>query len=364
VLNFKADGTAPGTATDGLNPNNRDQLFATPVPAANTFIRLTNTPLAVGTFGFIQMQPYVSNSLGRIAFSTTSLDVGAGNTDGSDEVFYLRVPTQTAEVASSANAVLFFTGASERPVASASPTPPAVAGLAPGMLGIARPAPSPAPAVSFAPSEKFACPNSVTGCASEFSRSPSLPTELNGVSVSINGGAAGLYFVSPGQINFVVPNGLAASTTGYPVVIYNGNGTIIRTTLIVQAAQPDIFTRGVPGNRAAVVNAVTETAEPFTVTTNGQPTQLRIMLTGAYNVTKSQVAVKIGATDVPADNVIKAPADFTLDQRLAGFQDLVVQLPASLAGAGDVPVIVTVTISGTAFTSRPADSGAPRIQIN
>jgi hypothetical protein len=36
-------------------------------------------------------------------------------------------------------------------------------------------------------------------------------------------------------------------------------------------------------------------------------------------------------------------------------------LPASLAGAGDVPVIVTVN-TGTAFTSRPADT-APHITI-
>jgi len=39
------------------------------------------------------------------------------------------------------------------------------------------------------------------------------------------------------------------------------------------------------------------------------------------------------------------------------------QLPASLAGAGDVPVVVTVNKQGLTVTSRPADS-APHITIN
>ena len=37
-------------------------------------------------------------------------------------------------------------------------------------------------------------------------------------------------------------------------------------------------------------------------------------------------------------------------------------LPASLAGAGDVPVIVTVVTTAGTFTSRPADT-APHITI-
>ena len=40
------------------------------------------------------------------------------------------------------------------------------------------------------------------------SRRPHLPIELNGVSVSVNGAAAGLYFVSAADVNFVVPVGL------------------------------------------------------------------------------------------------------------------------------------------------------------
>jgi len=40
-----------------------------------------------------------------------------------------------------------------------------------------------------------------------------------------------------------------------------------------------------------------------------------------------------------------------------------VALPASLAGAGDVPVIITVTKTGGPFQSRAAAT-APKIKIN
>src|SRR5207244_7129475 len=75
--------------------------------------------------------------------------------------------------------------------------------------------------------------------ASESKRAPSLPIELNGVSVSINGAACGLYAVSSSQIKFVVPIGLTAGV--YPLAI-NNNGTVIRGALNIVGAQPDIFT--------------------------------------------------------------------------------------------------------------------------
>jgi uncharacterized protein (TIGR03437 family) len=191
--------------------------------------------------------------------------------------------------------------------------------------------------------------------------------------LEINGAAAGLYFVSPGEIQFVVPPGVPATavTSTYPVVI-NNNGSVIRSTVQVLPAQPDIFTstQG-PGGRAFVFNVtnpVVETAEPFTVTTTylnaqGQvvtePTKLRIILTGVRGVTKAQVAVRIGTTDLTGAAILTD----ALPRDMPGFYQIDVQLPASLAGAGDVPIIVTVTINGQVLTSRPADS-APRITIN
>ena len=41
------------------------------------------------------------------------------------------------------------------------------------------------------------------------------PQTFNGVTVSVNGTQAPIYYVSPGQINFQVPWGTATGTAGY-----------------------------------------------------------------------------------------------------------------------------------------------------
>jgi uncharacterized protein (TIGR03437 family) len=214
-------------------------------------------------------------------------------------------------------------------------------------------------AVDLAPSNATA-----TG-ASETARRPSLPVELNGVSVSVNGAAAGLYFVgnSPRQINFVVPIGLGPGVV--PVVV-NNNGTVFRSFVTIVAAQPDIFTSTNDAGGRAVVRNVTNpllpTPEPFTVksldgTGTLVATVLEISLTGVRGVAASEVKVTVGTTDI-------TPAIFVgPNPEMPGFDIVTFALPESLAGAGDVPIIVTVTRSGAAFVSRPADT-APHITIS
>jgi uncharacterized protein (TIGR03437 family) len=363
-FNFKADGTAPTVATDGLNPSGATQIFSAPVSAPTTFTRLTNTPAPLVSGSAPPIQEYASNTRQRIAFNTSFTELGGLNTDNSSEVFYL-LSRQGTDAAGAT--LSFFTGASERPIATPSPTPPAVSALAPGMLAIVR------SATPLAPS------NMAADSASESARRPSLPVELNGVTVSINSAAAGLYFVSPGQINFVVPPGLlpTTGTTTYVVVI-NNNGTTIRSTIQIVIAQPDIFTvtNAFGSNRASVLNVTNPLSagspEPFNVTTtyvnsSGQTvteaTKLRIFLTGIRRITDpAQVTVRIGTTDI-VGTATAATTPITISQSdLPGTDQIDVTLPATLAGAGDVPVIVTILNSGTTFTSRPADT-APHIRI-
>jgi uncharacterized protein (TIGR03437 family) len=365
ALNLRADATIATTATEGLNPpqpnanDSRPQLWSVPVSSVTTLTRLTNNPVALNTslLGPPGLQGYASNSRQRLAFSLARTELGGGNGDSSTEGFYLLTPG-SPPVSDTTPTVSFFTGASLRPVVSPSPapTPPAVGGLAPGMLSIAR------SATALAPSSKNAD-------SADENRRPPLPVELNGVSLSISGAAAGLYFVSAGELRFVVPPGLAATTgtNTYPVVI-NNNGNLIRTTITILPAQPDIFTStNDAGGRANVRNITNSldpvgTPEPFTVTSlnaQGQmvPTVLRIFTTGLRNATASQVTVRIGTTDLSGAAVLSVrPTD------TPGIDQVDVQLPASLAGAGDVPVIISVTINGVTFTSRPSDS-APRILI-
>jgi uncharacterized protein (TIGR03437 family) len=170
------------------------------------------------------------------------------------------------------------------------------------------------------------------------------------------------------EIHFVVPIGLSA---GVATVVVNNNGTVLRGFVQIVVSQPDIFTssRGA-GGRAVVCN-VTNTAvsgcvgEPFTVMTpdssgTPKPTVLEIHLTGVRNVAASEARITIvtssGSTDINANTVIP-------NVKMFGEDLITFTLPSSLAGAGDVPIIVTVTKSGGTFTSRAAAT-APHIQIN
>jgi uncharacterized protein (TIGR03437 family) len=196
-----------------------------------------------------------------------------------------------------------------------------------------------------------------------------LPIELSGVSMTINGAAVGLKFVSQRQIQFVVPPALAAETAGtsYPVVI-NNNGTVIRGTVVLVPARPDVFTDlpvPGPGGRARAFNATNRvlTREPFTIRTfklRGSrlvPTVLRIYMTGVQNLSATAFSIRIGNRTLVPPNVttgavLVEPGVYTVD----------VTLPPELAGAGDVPVIVSVTVGTVVYTSR-LDDTAPRIFI-
>jgi uncharacterized protein (TIGR03437 family) len=365
ALNFKADGTFPTTEQDstGLNVLRQPQIFATTLPlsSSNTFTRLTNNP--TGLVSDVPIRPVATNTRRRVAFSIIAAELGGGNPDSFSEVFYLLSPTVTSE---SAAVLSFFTGASNFPVAEATPaasptpspsptpTPGLVAlGLAPGELSIVR------STGALAPASKSA----VGG--SETDRSPILPVELGGVSVSVNGAAAGLYFVgtSPNEIFFVMP---IALTGGVATVVVNNNGAAFRGFVQINPAQPDIFTTtNGPLGIAMVCNVTNPTVSgcvtgPFDVMSPDStgtlvPTVLEIYLTGVRNVAVSEASVTIGTTNI-------VPTLVRPNTKMFGYDLITITLPSSLAGAGSVPIVVTVTKGGT-FASRPADT-APKITIN
>jgi uncharacterized protein (TIGR03437 family) len=366
-LNFKPDGTIPTTPSDGLNPDvtRPIQIYAASLPismAQPAFVRLTKIPPV--TFFISSIQPLTSNTRQRISFTLSNPELGGGNTDGQPEVFYLL--TVQAVFSDFNVADSYATGASNRPVGpvpSPTPTPsPAptpvtpqfVGGLSPGMLAVVR-----FPGRFVVPSQRVLPPNASTR------RSPSLPIELGGVSLSVSNAAAGLYSVSQRQIVFVVPPALPVALAGtvHPVVI-NIRGNLLRGSVTLIPAQPDIFTTtNGPGGRAEVVNAFNGTREPFTVFTvrpqrPRTPTVLSIILTGVESVPAAQITVRIGTTTLSGAAIRSA----AVRTEMPGFYRIDVQLPATLAGAGDVPVVVTITAGGTTFTSR-LDDTAPRIFI-
>ncbi|MBV9960269.1 MAG: PD40 domain-containing protein, partial [Acidobacteria bacterium] len=357
-LNFKSDGTIPTTASDGLNPdvNRPVQIYAAnlPIGMTLTFTRLSRIPSTA--FFLASLQPFPSNSRQRISFTLASTELGGGNFDGSPEVYYLLTPAATLSDDNIPES--YLTGASLRPVGpAASPTPtpspspsptptPAtpinVPGLSPGMLAV----------VNFQ-NRYIIPPQSVAAGAASTTRSPSLPFELGGVSIAVNNAAAGIYSISTRRIVFVVPRGVVPATTGttYPVMI-NVRGHILRGSVQLVAAQPDIFTStNGPGGRAQVINAFNGTPEPFTITTvrprrPRAPTILRIILTGVDNVAASAITVRIGSQTITGTTAATSPITASALTSMPGFYQIDVTLPAALEGAGDVPVVVTVTVGG------------------
>ena len=106
-------------------------------------------------------------------------------------------------------------------------------------------------------------------------------------------------------------------------------------------------------------------AEPFSVTSDDGtgtqvPTRLELSVTGVRFAARTEISVTVGTTAITGDAIISVQPN----REMPGFDIITFTLPASLAGAGDVPIQVTFT-RGTQQTalSRPADT-APHITIN
>jgi len=196
--------------------------------------------------------------------------------------------------------------------------------------------------------------------AGSINRSFSLPIELSGLTLSINGAACGLKSVSQHRIEFVVPPGLAGALTGtnYPLVI-NNNGIEMRSTVTIVPARPDIFNMEGsvgPGGRAKLFNVTNSvhTTEPFAVRTimrKGNklvPSVLRVYVTGLFNVPAAVITVRIGSVTMPATTgpIAVEPGVVTFD----------FALPSSLAHAGDQPVVISVNGGTVMFMSRLDDT--------
>ena len=396
-INYAANGTIPATAGDGLNPNTARpiQLYSNSLAytgsgtTTTNLVRLTRNP-SYSSF-ITDSQPFVSNTRRRLVFSLGNTELGGLNIDLLNEAFYLLTPT--AATTDTTDSFSFATGASARPFGSPSPTPSpspsatpttpnAVTGLSPGMLAVAK--------------FKAATRPSATAAAPEFAglqqllirvRTPArrfeLPIELAGATLIFSQtatgnipsayAAAGLYSLNraTGEITFVVPVGLLPGTYD---VAFNDNGSVTRGSVTVNAAQPDIFTRSIAapssvpisGGRARVFNITRRvpTIEPFNVFTFGirpqvrQATRARIYATGIAGAVASQISISINGTVVSGASILTG----STPTEQPGVYAVDFLLPSTLAGAGDVPVVITLTGGSITYPSRLEDT-APRIVI-
>jgi uncharacterized protein (TIGR03437 family) len=138
-----------------------------------------------------------------------------------------------------------------------------------------------------------------------------LPVQLAGVTATVNGVAAPLYYVSPGQINLQVPDSLSA---GPATVTIDNNGHSASATITLAAAAPGIFASAMPASAK-------------------RGDVLTLYLTGAGNFTS--LSVTVGGVPAAVSYAAVPPG-------LVGVVQVNYQVPAQ-APTGAQPVVVTVS---------------------
>jgi len=171
--------------------------------------------------------------------------------------------------------------------------------------------------------------------------------ESLGASVTVNGQAAPVFFASPTEVVFVVPENTAVGAG--EIVVTNADGFSSKAQAVISSAAPGVFTVSGDGKGEGIVlDSDSITPEPFDPS-NGQR-RLSIFATGVRHATS--VSVTIGGQPTIVETVARA--------NLAGLDEIHVLLPASLSGAGTT----TLSINADGITSNPVSvvlGGAPPV---
>jgi uncharacterized protein (TIGR03437 family) len=183
--------------------------------------------------------------------------------------------------------------------------------------------------------------------------SGSLATTLGGTSVTITDSAGAisdalLFSVSPTQIDYAAPASLALGNA--LVTVKSGDGSTHTGPVLIADVEPAVFTLNAAGLVAGAIVRATDAGQsneniysldgsnnviPSPVDVSKGQVFLVFYATGIRRAPQSKVSVSIGGVSVPVAYSGAQGADTGLDQ-------VNVTLPASLAGRGDVPLILSV----------------------
>lgn len=183
--------------------------------------------------------------------------------------------------------------------------------------------------------------------------SETLSTTLDGTTVTLTDSTgkpsqALLFFVSPGQVNYEVPASVALGPA--KVTVKSGDGVTSTGLVSIAAVEPSLFTFNSDGLIAGNILRVTADGRQifenlFTQDSagaiSGAPVDLSsgqvyliLYATGIRQAPAGKVSVSIGGVSATVTYAGAQGTDVGLDQ-------VNVLLPASLAGRGDVPLVVT-----------------------
>ncbi len=186
--------------------------------------------------------------------------------------------------------------------------------------------------------------------------SAQLPTSLNGTQLTVTDSlgvarAAQLYFVSPDLVNYVVPD---ATALGPATVTVTLNGMVVSTaTVQISSTAPGFYTANqagtgvpsayfqivTPGGSQVVQNSYQcdangQNCGPLPLNLASGQVFLSLFGTGVRHVAPGTVTATVGGVPVP---VLYASSQPTY----VGFDQVVLQIPPSLAGVSSAQVVVS-----------------------
>lgn len=313
----------------------------TPPPSSNSNITLTANLRSVSTNETVYLTATVTSSngttpSGSVSFSIGSTSLGTAPLTGS-------AGTATATLAINGLQLPVGSGAVTATYNSSTSAPLAVSVTSSGLGSTATPAVSSVTngasfGQGFAPGAVLTIFGSNLAPVTQSASSVPLPLSISGTEALVNGIAAPLYYVSPGQLNLQIPYEVNVGSEA--VVSINNNGQVTTQSFLVAAAAPGIFTNSsgalVPTPAAAV----------------GQELAFYITGTGAVQPAIADGAAPAASTalaDLPAPTAkvivtigrVGATIDFIgIPPGLVGVTQINVTIPGIAAGAQ--PVVVTV----------------------
>ncbi len=183
-----------------------------------------------------------------------------------------------------------------------------------------------------------------------------LPTELGGVYVSVTDSAgvtrgASLFFVSPNQVNFLVPPDSAAGTATVKVQQISTNEVLAAGSIEIQRSSPALYAANGTGSgvaaaewvrneadgnqtRELVFDPETRAARPISLA-NGD-VYLSLYGTGLRGADPSTASATVGGIATPVTEIAPNGEYLGLDQVNIG------PLPRELAGRGSVDIVLTL----------------------
>jgi uncharacterized protein (TIGR03437 family) len=317
-----------GSITPPVNPNVSVKLLSNlSTVAANDVMYLTAT--VASTDGTTPSGPILFSIAGT-SLGTAVLTGSAGTATATLAVNGLQLPSGSGTIkatyngASSASVTVSVTGAGSGSIGA-----PAIASVANGASF----------KQGFAPGSILSLFGSRLSPVTQSASSVPLPLSISGVEVLVNGIAAPLYYVAPGQLNVQIPYETTAN--GSAVASINDNGQVTTQSFQMAAAAPGIFTDStgalVPTPAAAIGQEIA-----FYIT--GAGAVLPAIADGAAPATSTAIAdlpmpsqrttVTIGGAEASIDFI-------GIPSGLVGVTQINVQVPNGIP-AGPQPVVVTV----------------------